>query len=92
MEEKKPYGEISSDSLAPGDIVEWRRWDSVGENWTSNYGVVIDTKNKFMSNRLVSISTVLPIDGTDGEIELFSLSLRLVSRAADQNQDNLTEQ
>ncbi len=45
-----------------------------------------------MSNRLVSISTVLPIDGTDGEIELFSLSLRLVSRASDQNQDNLTEQ
>jgi|10_taG_2_1085330.scaffolds.fasta_scaffold00169_25 hypothetical protein len=92
MKEKKPYGEICSEDLSAGDIVEWRRWDSLDESWTSHYGVVIESKNKFMSNRLVSISTVLPIDGNDGEIELFSLSLRLVSRASEQNQDKLTEQ
>ena len=92
MKEKKPYGETYSDQLSPGDIVEWRKWESKKEEWSSHYGVIIEIKNEIISNRLVSISSVLPIDGNDSEIELFSLSLRLVSRASEQNEDNLTEQ
>ena len=92
MKEKKPYGDTYSEQLSPGDIVEWRKWNTKKEEWASHYGVIIEIKNEIISNRLVSISSVLPIDGNDSEIELFSLSLRLVSRASEQNEDNLTEQ
>jgi hypothetical protein len=92
MNEKRPYGETYTDSLYPGDIVEWRRWDTNLEKWTSHYGVIIEIKNQFLSNRLVSIANVLPIDNNEGEIELFSLSLRLVSRGTTQNENKMIEQ
>ena len=81
MDEEKIYGELSSDSFQPGDIVEWRKWDSDTHEWTPHYGVIVEIHSRIMSNRLVSISTVMPVESGAGEREFFSLSLRLVSRA-----------
>jgi len=81
MEEKKPYGEISSEQFELGDIVEWSKWNKELEIWESYYGIIVKIHSKIVSNRLVSISTVLPIESGKQEQEFFSLSLKLVSRA-----------
>ena len=81
MEEKKPYGELSSEQFELGDIVEWTKWNPHSEVWESYYGVIVKICSKIVSNRLVSISTVLPIESGKQEQEFFSLSLKLVSRA-----------
>ena len=83
MQEKKAYGQLSADEYSIGDIVEWKRWDNKHEIWDSHYGVITEIKNKFMSNRLVCICTVLPIEGNLEEKDFFSMSLKLVSRASE---------
>ena len=40
-----------------------------------------------MSNRLVSICTAVPLDDACKEVELFSLSLKLVSKAGEQKDE-----
>ena len=40
-----------------------------------------------MSNRLVCISTVLPIEGNQKEKDFFSMSLKLVSKATEKHLD-----
>ena len=82
MEIKKSYGELSSEEFKLGDIVEWSKWDSNLEIWKTYYGVVTKIQSKIISNRLVSISTVLPVESGKDEQEFFSLSLRLVSRVS----------
>jgi len=86
MDEKKIYGELSGDEFQTGDIVEWSRWNPDKEEWEMHYGVIIEVKGKIISSRLVSVATIVPIEG-NREIELFSLSLKLVSRAEDKIND-----
>tara|TARA_A100001515_G_C4577214_1_gene211803 strand:- start:148 stop:420 length:273 start_codon:yes stop_codon:yes gene_type:complete len=81
MQEKKIYGQLSSETFDLGDIVEWKSWNSDLEEWEKNYGIVTDMKPKVMSNRLVYIITVLPVDNNAGEKEFFSMSLKLISKA-----------
>ena len=42
------------------------------------YGILIKIENQVRSNRIISISTVMPINEPANEIELFTLSLKLV--------------
>ena len=79
MEKKSNFGEIYARSLNIGDIVEWSKWDSDYSEWIVNYGIVISVKNEIKSNRLVSISRVMPFNDNSMELEFFTLSLRLVS-------------
>tara|TARA_R100000008_G_C3549481_1_gene149523 strand:+ start:664 stop:915 length:252 start_codon:yes stop_codon:yes gene_type:complete len=81
MNEKDAFGENTSKDLKIGDIVEWSTWDSDEEEWLCHYGVLVELKNEIRSNRLVSISKVLPINAQDIELEFFTLSLRRVSAA-----------
>ena len=83
MEIKKSYGELSSDEFKLGDIVEWSKRNTGTESWKIYYGIVVKIQSKIISNRLVSISTVMPIESGMEEKEFFSLSLRLVSRASE---------
>tara|TARA_R110000796_G_scaffold190249_2_gene306983 strand:+ start:627 stop:899 length:273 start_codon:yes stop_codon:yes gene_type:complete len=85
MEDKNPYGSLSAESFRLGDIVEWSIWDALEEKFVSHYGVITEIKNKFISNRLVSICTTVPLESSYKEIELFSLSLKLVSPAGGQD-------
>ena len=81
MTKREAFGELSSDNLKVGDIVEWSKWNSKLECFEPNYGVLISIKNEIKSNRIVSISRVMPLNTEHPELELFSLSLRLVSRS-----------
>ena len=77
MDIKKAYGEETSDNFKPGDIVEWK----------AHYGVILEIKSKIVSNRLVSISTVVPVEDSGKEMEFFSFSLKLISRAGCEEQE-----
>ena len=89
MDIKKAYGEEHSKDFKAGDIVEWSRWDSDLEEWSSYYGIIVDIKNQIVSNRLVSISTVVPVEDSNSEIEFFSFSLKLVSRAREDEKEEI---
>tara|TARA_Y100000004_G_scaffold190017_1_gene246502 strand:- start:67 stop:336 length:270 start_codon:yes stop_codon:yes gene_type:complete len=87
MDEKENFGHLSSKKFNVGDIVEWTTWNSEFENYDSNYGILIKIENQVRSNRIISISTVMPINEPSNEIELFTLSLKLV----DSNNKNNNE-
>ena len=85
MREKQPFGGAQAESLNMGDIVEWSTWDEHNECWLYNYGLITEIKNEIRSNRMVSISKVLPLNGERTETEHFTLSLRLVSKTSEIN-------
>ena len=87
MQEKNIYGQISAEQFDLGDIVEWKRWNEKTSEWDIHYGVITDIITKLMSNRLVCISTVLPIEGNQKEKDFFSMSLKLVSKATEKHLD-----
>ena len=79
MDKKESFGEASSANLKIGDIVEWTRWEEELQQWTSNYGILIEIKNEFRSNRLVSISKVVALNGSIAELEFFTMTLRKIT-------------
>ena len=87
MKEKIKFGELKAKELKIGDIVSWSKWNVETENWDEFMGVLLDTLNEFVGNRLVSVSTVMPLNNnmTSGELEFFTLSLKLVSHSDDKN-------
>jgi hypothetical protein len=85
MIKKDNFGEISSKEFEVGDMVEWTTWSNENDIWSSNYGIIIKIENQIRSNRLVSISTVKPINEVYNEIELFTISLRAISNKLLQN-------
>ena len=83
MNEKSNFGEILAKAFNVGDIVEWSTWNRENEDWDSHYGIVIEIKSEIKSGRLVSISTVKPIEDNTAEIDFFTASLKLVSNSND---------
>tara|TARA_R110002020_G_scaffold427226_2_gene636567 strand:- start:1534 stop:1797 length:264 start_codon:yes stop_codon:yes gene_type:complete len=83
MDEELKFGELSACDLQAGDIVEWVTWNSEGNDWESNYGIILDIKNEIKSNRLISVSKVIPLSGPKIEMEFFTMSLKLISRSED---------
>tara|TARA_Y100000593_G_C4288166_1_gene326757 strand:- start:159 stop:425 length:267 start_codon:yes stop_codon:yes gene_type:complete len=79
MNEKISFGEASAKDFSIGDIVEWTTWDSDADAWKRNYGILISIQNEIRSNRLVSISRVVPLHARSTELEFFTMSLRMVS-------------
>jgi|TARA_R110002074_G_scaffold154450_1_gene310007 hypothetical protein len=80
MIEKEKFGELFSEELEIGDIVEWTTWNSKEENWDHNYGVLMSICNEVRTNHIVSISKVMPINGIHIELEFFTMSLRKVTK------------
>jgi len=79
MDEKGPFGSGLAEDFELGDIVEWSKWDTDLEEWVSNYGILISIDNKVVRDRVVSISTVKPINSNDNKlIELFTIYLKSV--------------
>tara|TARA_R110002110_G_scaffold359297_1_gene568664 strand:+ start:1192 stop:1452 length:261 start_codon:yes stop_codon:yes gene_type:complete len=81
MDKKPPFGELSAEGLKVGDIVEWSKWSSVDNGWEPNYGIIMEIKNEVRGNRLVSVSSVVTLAGAATEMEFFTPSLKLVSKA-----------
>jgi len=79
MVEKSVFGETHSKEFAVGDIVEWSTWNSADDEWQLHYGILLTIENEIRSNRLVSISKVMPLHSPTTELEFFTMSLRLVS-------------
>ena len=77
---KQAFGELSSKDFQIGDIVEWSTWNSESESFVSNYGILLELKNEVLSNRIVSIATVVSLGDDKAEREFFTLSLNLISR------------
>jgi hypothetical protein len=79
MEKTNNFGELSAENIQIGDIVSWSKWNSDDSDWEQNIGVVMETKNTILSNRMVCISVVLPLKEPKIPVELFTFSLKLVS-------------
>jgi len=79
MDEKQDFGSIASREFNVGDIVQWTTWNEDSNNWFTNYGILIKIENVIKSNRMVSISTVKPLNEQFEQKELFTLSLKLVN-------------
>jgi len=86
MDKKESFGSLNSEKFNVGDIVEWTTWDSNVEDYNSNYGILIKIENQVKSNRIISISTVMPINEPTNEIELFTISLKLVESKTNNNE------
>jgi hypothetical protein len=78
MIEKEKFGELFSEDLEIGDIVEWTTWNSIDDIWDHHYGVLLSISNEVRTNHIVSISKVLPINEPHAELEFFTMSLRKV--------------
>jgi len=81
MNEKDSFGELIAATFDIGDIVEWSTWNREINDWDSHYGIVIELKNEIRSGRLVSISTVKPVNDVATEIDFFTASLKLISKS-----------
>ena len=79
MEKKDNFGEMLAKALNIGDLVQWSKWNSEDDKWEEYYGIISSIKNEIKSNRMVSISRVIPIQDQSMELEFFTISLRLVS-------------
>ena len=66
-----------------GDIVEWSTYNTEIQSWDTNYGIITTINKEISSERLISVSRVLTINGVQQEIKFFTASLRLVSRTND---------
>ncbi len=81
MENKNIFGEITAKNIKVGDIVAWSKWNSDNSDWIQHLGVVLEVKNTIFSDRMVCVTTVLPIKEPKIPLELFTFSLKLVSSA-----------
>tara|TARA_B100000287_G_scaffold361902_1_gene354885 strand:+ start:752 stop:1054 length:303 start_codon:yes stop_codon:yes gene_type:complete len=79
MDKKSNFGDLTSSTFKIGDIVEWSTWNRNINDWEAHYGIVMNIKNEIRSGRLVSISTVKPVNDTSIEIDFFTASLKLIS-------------
>jgi len=91
MDEKDKFGELSAKIFDVGDIVEWSTWNREINDWNSHYGIVIDMQNEIRSGRLVSISTVKPVNDISTEIDFFTASLKLVSKSNSGNSEEMND-
>jgi len=80
MKEKAIFGETAGGEFQIGDLVEWVRWNKEENVFEPQYGLITEVKNEIKSNRLVSVSRVIPLNAPSSEKEFFTLSLRLVSK------------
>ncbi len=78
MIKKEEFGVLSSTKFEVGDIVEWTTWNRTTNNWDSNYGILVEIGNQIRSDRIVSISKVMPINWPHAELEFFTMNLKLV--------------
>ena len=75
------FGELLARELSIGDIVEWSAWNGAEAERDVIYGIITAIKNEIKGGRLVSVTSVVPLNGPKLEVEFFTLSLRPVSQS-----------
>ncbi len=85
MQQEKEYEYSSAEKLQVGDIVAWSKFSEETNDWVEYLGILVDIQNEVRSNRLVSISRVVPLDDNSIELSFFTFTLRLVSQTSKEN-------
>lgn len=85
MQQEKEFGHSSAEKLQVGDIVAWAKFSEETNDWVEYLGILVDIQNEVRSNRLVSISKVIPLDDNSTELSFFTFTLRLVSQTSKEN-------
>ena len=85
MKQEKEFGYSSAEQLKVGDIVSWSKFSEESNDWIEHFGILVNIQNEIRSNRLVSISRVIPLDDSSNELSFFTITLRLVSQTSKEN-------
>jgi hypothetical protein len=88
MHKKDDFGSLVEKDFRVGDIVEWSTFNATESEWTIHYGIITTICKEIESERLVSVSKVLPLNGPQIEIKFFTASLRLVSERKEPQEIN----
>jgi len=80
MVEKEGFGEVTAQDFKIGDIVEWTTWSENENDWLAQYGVLLSIESQIKSNRIVSVSKVMPLNEPHAELEFFTLTLKIVNK------------
>ncbi len=74
----KEFGHSVAEKLQVGDIVSWSKYSEETNDWIDHIGILVKIDNQIRDNRMVSVSSVLPIEDQSTELEFFTFTLRLV--------------
>tara|TARA_B100000131_G_scaffold67816_2_gene64149 strand:+ start:110 stop:373 length:264 start_codon:yes stop_codon:yes gene_type:complete len=85
MKQEKEFGYSAAEQLKVGDIVSWSKFSEESNDWIEHFGILVNIQNEIRSNRLVSISRVIPLDDSSNELSFFTITLRLVSQTSKEN-------
>tara|TARA_B100000214_G_scaffold362688_1_gene327401 strand:+ start:3534 stop:3797 length:264 start_codon:yes stop_codon:yes gene_type:complete len=85
MKQEKEFGYSAAEQLKVGDIVSWSKFSEESNDWIEHFGILVKIQNEIRSNRLVSISRVIPLDDSSNELSFFTITLRLVSQTSKEN-------
>ncbi len=85
MKQKKEFGYSTAQKLRVGDIVSWSKFSEELSDWIEYFGILVNIQNEVHSNRLVSVSRVIPLDDGNNELSFFTITLRLVSQTSKEN-------
>tara|TARA_B100000686_G_C16090454_1_gene618319 strand:+ start:22 stop:285 length:264 start_codon:yes stop_codon:yes gene_type:complete len=85
MQRKKELGAFNAENLEVGDIVSWSKWSEEISDWIEYLGILVSIQNEIHSNRLVSVSKVVPLDDNSVELSFFTFTLKLVSQTSKEN-------
>lgn len=80
-EKDDKFGDLHSQDLEVGDIVQWSKWNSEENDWNYHLGIILEIKNEIKGNRMVSTSRVMPLNTPQNELNFFTMSLKLISKA-----------
>ena len=83
MEKADNFGDLLAKNIKIGDLVSWSTWNSENFDWDINLGIVLEIKNTILSNRMVCVSTVVPLKDPYGTRELFTFALKVVPSAGE---------
>tara|TARA_B100000131_G_C18082419_1_gene598747 strand:- start:427 stop:672 length:246 start_codon:yes stop_codon:yes gene_type:complete len=81
MDKKRTFGDLTAEDFEVGDIVCWKVWDDEHGDWVPQYGVLLEVQNELRSNRVVSVSKVMPLNEPHNEREFFTLTLEIVNKS-----------
>jgi len=83
MEKTDNFGDLLAKNIKIGDLVSWNTWNSDKSDWDTNMGIVLEIENTILSNRMVCVSKVFPLNDPSKPKELFTFALKVVSSTED---------
>ncbi len=76
MKERLPFGSLAAEKLKVGDLVVWKNYH------IEKLAIITGLDLKAVGGRLVSIAQIVSADGSFGQAEVFTINLKVVSKAS----------